>query len=157
MIKHLSLVCVYLLVACSTQGQQVLPISATPGQIAFLRHLLITLADPHHDPKVRKLNEDGLGTLYGFTAEESSVVRDAGQRFTLAMQSYEARKHSLQSGKVQMSDADRTALSALTNDLSQTTTAIINQMLAGLRFQTRNLLQLQGDVIETATTPVKTK
>ena len=52
---------------------------ATVSEVGFLKHMLMSIANPVHDLKVCKLNEDGLIRLYGLDAQEAAVLHTAGQ------------------------------------------------------------------------------
>jgi hypothetical protein len=133
-------------VAAIAWSQQPMP-SLTNGQIAFLRHLLITVGDPHHDPKVRKLNEAAIANIYGLTSDEASVVREAAAQFSHAIKSFEERRNLITANKSQITDADRTNIAMLSQELDMAISTNVNRMISSVRPQTRQLLLLQGDLV----------
>ncbi len=122
-------------------------VSEAPGHVEFVRHLLVSIADPDHDPKVCALNEYDIGILYGLDKNEAALLRAAGTQFAAAKLRFVASEATLLGGKSTVADSDRVALGAFARQFQAETAAIAVQFLGSVRPQTAVLLRRQGDLI----------
>lgn len=80
--RHLWCVYLFCLFAAGLWAQQTVQVTASPSVVAFVKHMLISIASPDHDPKVCALNEQNLVRLYGFNSQEAAIFHSAGQTYS---------------------------------------------------------------------------
>lgn len=124
----------------------------TQEQINFFRYLLMSIGSSDHDPKISKMNRDGIVLLYGLNEQEAKVLDSAGKSFASAMISFQRSKTAITSGKATLTDADRASIAVLSSQLDETIKNLANQILTSVRLERAVLLRLQGDLRERVTT-----
>lgn len=118
-----------------------------PSHVAFIRHLLASIADPSHDPAVCKMNEENLVSLYGLDQQEAALLHSAGLSFAAAKLSFRTQEAAILFGKSEETATDRASIATLSGQFDRQMAEVASQFLNSVRPQAATLLRRQGDVI----------
>lgn len=113
-------------------AQQTAQPPATASEINFIKHMLISIASPIHDPKVNKLNEEDMVRLYGLNSQETAILQSAGQSYATAIKTFQAQRVP----------GNQAATAAASATVDQTASALANQILNAVRPQTATIIRV---------------
>lgn len=143
--RFLRSICWATLAASMALAQQ--PNQEPPNHVAFVRHILTSIADPSHDPAICKMNEQAVVSLYGLNEQEAPSLHSTGQSFAAAIRAFRDQEATLLAGKTTLTDSDRASVASLSSQLDQTVASFIVQLLNSLRPQTATRLRQQADLV----------
>ncbi len=138
--------CVFVLFCCGCYAQSAQPL-ATTDELPFFRFMLMNLASLDHHPKAIDAYEASLVKQFGLNAQESAIIHARAQTLNALLTQLRQSSQAVVNGKKNLSSADTTTLSSLSDQRDQLIATLANEILNAVRPETAARLRAPGQVV----------
>jgi hypothetical protein len=138
--------CVFVCVCCGCYAQGPQP-AATADELRYFRFMLMNVGSIDHSPKAIDAYEASLVKQFGLNTQESAAIHAAGQRLNALLTQLRPSSKAVVNGKKNLSAADATALSALSDQREQLIATLANEILNAVRPETAARLRTPGHMV----------
>jgi hypothetical protein len=125
------------------------PPPVIPEELQYLRFVILNIASLDHSTDAVKSFEDMLVKQLGLNAQESAIIRAAGQSLKPVLAQHRQTARGIVTGKASLTAADRAALAALDTEREQMILDRANQILNTVRGATAGRMKSAGRIAST--------